>query len=285
MYSWLLMSLISGVFLGFYDIFRKKALEIIPLLNVLTLYTFFSFLLVSFDIVNALKIDKISLLLVLLKSGVIFFSWIMGFIAIRGLPISVITPFGTLTPVFTIILGIAVLGERMLPLQVAGIAVIMASCYFIGETGSNEVENLFRNKNLYIMAGGAILSSFSAIIDKFALRSANAGQVQFWFCLFLTLLYFPAMVLVKKRENVKLTFKYSWYIPLMSIFLVLADRIYFTAVNIPESKISIILPLRMVSLFVSVIIGGVIFNERNIKAKSLCVLLLIVGIILIFINK
>lgn len=114
------------------------------------------------------------------------------------------------------------------------------------------------------MAASMFLSATSALIDKVALKSSNTGQMQFWFSLFLSILY---------------------YVILMSVLLVASDRIYYYAVKIPESQISIILPLRKISVLVSAIIGGILFKEKNLKAKFGSICLLIAGIALIFMSK
>jgi uncharacterized membrane protein len=71
----------------------------------------------------------------------------------------------------------------------------------------------------------------------------------------------------------------------MSLLLVVSDRLYFTAVNIPASQISIIMPLRKISIFVSVVVGGFIFKEKNLKRKFWCICLLVLGIAFLFIKK
>jgi len=275
----------SGILLGFYDVLTKKALRKVSLLNVLALYTLFSFLIVSFDYKNALKVESFSLILILLKSFIIFISWILGFIALRSLPISVISPFSTLTPVFTIFMGVTILGERFSLLQVAGIIIILISYYFIGKTGKAEIASLFRNKYLYMMVGSTFLSATSALMDKIILKKANTGQVQFWFCFFLTIMYFAALIINNIRKNLELSIRFSWFIPLMSLFLVVSDRIYFEAVNMTASKISIILPLRRISVIVSIIMGGILFKEKNLKRKLVYAFLLLTGVAVIFVFK
>lgn len=282
---WLWMSLISGVLLGFYEIFTKKALSKASLLNVLALYTLCSFLLVSFEIRNALNISFPYLCLIFLKSLIIFFSWLLGFLALRNIPISIYSPFTTLVPVFTVVLGVAVLGERLVFWQSFGVFLILIAYYFINKTGSKETGNLMFNKYFYLVVGSTFLSAISAMIDKIALKSINIGQMQFWFCFFLTLLYFGAWFFTGIKEHQKLTFKFNYFIVLMSIFLVVSDRIYFHAVNAVSSQIAIILPVRRSSVLVSAIAGGIIFREKNLRAKFWCVCLVIAGIVIVFVGK
>ncbi|MCX8130292.1 MAG: DMT family transporter [Clostridia bacterium] len=297
-YLWLWLILISGAFLGLYDIFKKKALQRNTLFSVLALYSSLCFIIVAFEFTNAIQICRNNLLLILLKAVIIFFSWILGFISIKNMPISVITPFGTLSPLFSIILGIIVLNEKMGYIQLAGILIALLAYYFIGKAGAREVKGLFRSKYLYFMVLSMALSATSALIDKIALKNVNTGQLQFWFSLFLAALYISAFLankLFNKKEstnkksedtllknNIK---KIPYFIILMSIFLVISDRIYYFAVKMPDSQISVIMPLRKISILVSALVGGYIFKEENLKSKFYGMCLLGIGIILIFAGK
>jgi transporter family protein len=251
----------------------------------LALYSLINFILVAFEFNNAINTDFKSIILIFVKSIIIFFAWLLSFIAIRGLPISIITPFGTLAPVFTILFGVLILNEQIVFLQAVGIIVILTVYYFIGRIGTVEVEGLFKNKYLYLMIASTFLSSISAIIDKFSLKTVNVGQMQFWFNLFISLLFAATLIFNRVRNRDKQPFKISFFIILMSIFLVLSDRIYFSAVKMPSSEISIIMPLRRISIFVSAIIGGFIFKEKNLKKKFICACLIILGIALVFAGK
>ena len=117
MYLWFWLTLISGIVFGFYDIYKKKAMEKSALLNVLFLHSLFCFVMVALTLPDAFTVSYQSLGLILLKSLFIFFSWILGFLALRNMAISIFTPLATLTPVFSIILGLLVLQERMSWLQ------------------------------------------------------------------------------------------------------------------------------------------------------------------------
>jgi uncharacterized membrane protein len=52
--------------------------------------------------------------------------------------------------------------------------------------------------------------------------------------------------------------------------------------KIPESQLSIVSPLRKISIVVSVLLGGIIFKEKNIIRKTFAVIVLMAGIIVLF---
>jgi uncharacterized membrane protein len=279
------MVIISGVLLGFWDITKKQAFKKNSVVSVLAFYSVFCFIFVSFEFNNAINISSDKILVIFIKTFIIFLSWGLGFAAIKQLPISIVTPFDTVNPLFSIILGIIILGESLGLLQGVGILIMLVAYYFIGKVGSKEITNVFRNKYFYFMIASALFSAISATVDKIALRSINPGQMQFWFCLFIAIFNMAALLYTKCKSKEKIPIKLDYNIPLMSLLLTISDRIYFTAVNIPSSQISVIMPLRKISIFISVIIGGLIFKEQNLRQKFWCICLLIVGIALVFIAK
>ena len=279
---WLLLALMSGVVLGVFDIFKKLATKKVSVLNVLALYALCSLLLLMPGYKNALQVDFGVLPLVFLKAVIIYFSWILGFVAFKHLPISVASPFKTVTPLVTILLGITFLGEHLSWLQGVGILVILMGYYIIGKTDGSDVKTFIKNKYIFLLVISAILSAFSGLIDKIALRSINAGQMQFWFMLFLTLMYGVTFVISSYREHKKLVVKFNIAIVMASVTIVLADRLYFMAVAMPQSQLSVILPVRFVSVVVSAIVGGFIFKEENLKGKFLGISNLLFGVMLIF---
>lgn len=285
MYSWIWMVILSGILLGLWDITKKKAFEKNSVLTVLAFYSFFCFILVSFEFNNALKVSTNIKLILLLKTFIVFLAWILSFTAIKHLPISVITPFDTINPMLSVIFGIFILNERLYVLQYIGIIIMLISYYFIGKTGSKEIVKIYKNKYFYFMICAALFNAISATIDKIALKSINPGQMQFWFCLFMFLFNFAAMLYARLSSRDKSQFKFDFYIPLMSVILIISDRIYFLALNIPSTQISMVMPIRKISILVSAIIGGFIFKEKNLKEKFGYICLLIIGIGFLFLKK
>jgi uncharacterized membrane protein len=285
MYLWFWLTLISGIVFGFYDIYKKKAMEKSALLNVLFLHSLFCFIMVSFALPSALKVTYPSIGLIFLKSLFIFFSWILGFLALRKMAISIFTPLATLTPVFSIILGFLVLQERMSLLQWIGILIILAAFYFIGKADTDDTRKTFKNKDFLYVVASCFLAALNALTDKIVLKTNTPGQMQFWFYLFLTLCYFGAFLYKRSKNRDCYITKFNLNILWISFFLVVSDWLYFTALKDPHGQISVILPLRRVSVLVSTIYGGIIFKEKNLKVKFAYLCLVIIGIVIVFISK
>lgn len=284
MYSWLILALTSGVVLGFFDIFKKLATRKLTVLNVLALYSMFSFLLLAYDYKNAFQMDFRIFPIILLKAVIIYFCWILGFIAFKHLPISVVSPLKTLTPLFTILFGITLLGETLSLLQLLGFFIILAAYYIIGKNGSGEIIGFLKNKYLYLMIISTFLSSLSGLIDKIALKSINSAQMQFWFMFLLMVFYGITFAFSSYKEHKRIKIQFDILIIFTSLAIVVSDRLYFLAVEMPQSQISVIMPIRFISVLVSVVLGGLIFKEENIKGKLVGIGNLLFGIILIFLG-
>ena len=80
-------------------------------------------------------------------------------------------------------------------------------------------------------------------------------------------------------------FRWSWAIPLISIFISAADYAYFSALSQPDSMISVVSLVRRSSVIVSFLCGALIFKERNLKAKALDLAMILIGMVLIWIGS
>jgi transporter family protein len=84
------------------------------------------------------------------------------------------------------------------------------------------------------------------------------------------------------RRNESTPFTWRWSIPLISIFLCIADFAYFTSLNNPESMISVVSLVRRSSVIVSFACAALIFKERNLRAKIVDLGLILLGMAFIW---
>jgi drug/metabolite transporter (DMT)-like permease len=284
---YIILSLISGIILGFFYILKKKTLENNDLIKVLFAYAAINLLLVSFEFPNAIKVKEQQMILIVIKSVIIYTGWLLSFKAVKELPISISSTFNIANPVFTVMLGIILLGEHLKTSQLIALGLILLAYYFISKVGKVEVNNIFVNPYVYFMIISMFLSSISATIDKIVLKDVTTGQLQFWFNFYIALFTGLTFLVLKIRKSIIIQnkFKFDYFIPLMSVALVATDRIYFTAVKIPQSNISVVIPIRYVAVIISTILGGWLFKEKNISKKLKYLCLLIIGLVILFMNK
>ena len=125
-----------------------------------------------------------------------------------------------------------------------------------------------------------LCSSISAIIDKKILLHITSGQLQFWFLLFLTIYYWIILLTRKNKINYN-NLKKNYWVILVAICLVLGDRLLFIANKITSSQVIVMTVLKQLSVIISIILGKIIFKEKNIIKKLLYSLLIIIGVIII----
>ena len=94
----------------------------------------------------------------------------------------------------------------------------------------------------------------------------------------LVLLWWP-----KHKETTP--FHWSWSIIGVSIFLSTADFVYFYSLSLPDAMISIVSMVRRSSVIVSFLFGAMLFHEKNLKAKTLDLLLVLLGMIFLYIGS
>ena len=94
---------------------------------------------------------------------------------------------------------------------------------------------------------------------------------------------FPVLAITRWRlpKEKRVRFHWRWTIPLIGVFLVVADFLYFYALTYQDSLISVISSLRRGGVVVSFVVGALIFREKNLRKKGLYLAGILVGILLI----
>ncbi|MGC9151756.1 MAG: EamA family transporter [Microbacter sp.] len=293
---WLLFGLFSAVLLGLYDISKKMALQnnaVIPVLFSATLIS--ALLLMPFPLLSFIAPDtmKKSLLYVppidaktqgfiFLKSLLVLTSWIFGYFSFKHLPITVITPIEATRPLWTLLGAIIIFSEQLSMIQWIGVAVTLISFYLFSLVGKKENVHFFHNKWIWFSILASLTGSASGLYDKFLLHHFNRMAVQSYYAFYqamimgviLMLLWYP-----KRKETTP--FKWKKSIIAISVFLTLADFLYFFALSNPDSMISLLTVVRRSGVVVSFSIGALLFREKNILSKALCLLGVIAGTLLL----
>lgn len=287
---WLLLAIFSALGLGFYDIFKKLSVKDNNVLLVLFLNTVFGTLLLSPVIIIGIAHGYWGLggtveahLKIVLKAVIVLSSWVLGYYAIKHLPLTIQGPINATRPVVVLVGALLIFGERLNLLQWVGIILGFASLYFISRIGSKEGFSMKHSKWLWMSIGAMVLGAVSALYDKYLLRSYNPAEVQAWYSLYqCVIMGVIVMIMIKGHGNAQ-PLIWRWSIPCISLFLTAADLAYFYSLSYPESMISIVSMIRRGSVVVSFLFGMVVLHERNIRAKAidLCLLLLSLALLII----
>ena len=288
---WIALALVSALGLGFYDIFKKISLKANNVLIVLFLNTVFGTLLMSPVIIGNLSSGHFGLgdtvsghMAIVLKAFIVLSSWILGYYAIKHLPLTIQGPINATRPVVVLVGALLIFGERLNLTQWIGIILGFASLYFISRLGSKEGFSLKHSKWIWMSIGAMILGAVSALYDKYLLRMYQPQEVQAWYSLYQCIIMGITVLILRKVHGPGEKFVWRWAIPCISIFLTTADLAYFYSLSYPDSMISIISMIRRGSVVVSFLYGVIVLHEKNIKAKVIDLSILLISLALLVIG-
>lgn len=283
---WVALALFSALCLGVYDIMKKLSVRDNDVLMVLLLNTFFGALLLSPVIIIHLSEGTIGLgesprghFLILIKSTIVLGSWLLGYFAIKHLPLTIQGPINASRPVMVLVGAVLIFGERLNVMQWAGILLGFTSLFFISRIGAKEGFSLRHSRWLLFSIGAAVLGAVSALYDKYLLRQYEPLDVQAWYALYQCVIMGAAILIVRRmaaHAGATTKFRWRWTILFISVFLTAADLAYFYSLSLPGSMISVVSMIRRGSVIVPFMYGVFALHERNVKVKlvDLCILML-----------
>lgn len=289
---WILLAACSALGLGFYDVFKKLSVKGNNVLLVLMLNTLFGTILMSPVIVGCVAAGHWGLgdtlaghFRILLKAFIVLGSWLLGYFAIKHLPLTIQGPVNASRPVLVLVGALVVFGERLNALQWAGILLGFASLFLISRIGAAEGFSLRGSRWLWMAVGATMLGAVSALYDKYLLGMYRPLEVQAWYSLYQCAIMSAVILLMRRfaphAAGAASKFSWRWSIPCISLFLTAADIAYFYSLSQPGAMISVVSMIRRGSVLVSFCYGVVVLRESHVRAKAadLLVLLLSLGLL------
>lgn len=292
---WVTLSLISALFLGFYDLSKKHAVQanaVLPVLFFSTVAGAVVWVLLMLvhgvapeTIPELMQVDPLSWAQhaqILLKSTIVAGSWVLTYFAFKHLPMSIAAPIRATGPLFTLGGALLVLGERPTWVEGLGIATTLASFIGLSIAGRHEGIRFHRNKWVGFLLGGTLLGAVSGLYDKylFGHLGFTASTVQAWFSIYLVGLFLPLAIGWKRRWWPRAEFHWRWSILAIGWLLLLADFAYFTALRDSEALVSLVSSMRRGSTLVAFAGGLWLFREVGGWRKTVAVLGVVAGIVL-----
>lgn len=286
---WIYLVLFYGIIKGTREICKKKALEKNAIIEVLAVSTLLSFLLVIPDAPKAGGLLPLQYLWIAIKSFVIFVGWILGFKAIKKLPISMYGVLDLSRVIFATVLGITVLKEVPTIPKTIGMLLVCAGLLFLKfnpfrkKEASAPVEKVSFTKGstswyIFLAFLSCALNAVSGLLDKVLMKEMSHSQLQFWYMLFLAVYYLLYVLITRTRIHFSV-FKNIW-VWLLAILLIVMDRALFIANGDPASQITIMTLIKQSGVIVTILAGKFIFKEKDILHKVICALIIIAGIVI-----
>ena len=302
---WIAFAFLSAILLGFYDVSKKISLKdnaIIPVLFLNTLFCsllFVPFIALSGNAIGSdafLYVPQTSLheqVFIMLKAVIVLSSWILGYKAIKHLPLTIVGPINATRPVMVLVGALLLYGERLNLWQWAGVALSIVSFFMLSRSGRKEGIKFSHNKWIAFLIAAAVSGACSGLYDRLILAPVSEGglglhrmTVQAYYNFYQCILMFIAMLtmwLPKRRSSTPL--KWHWAIPVISIFLSAADLAYFYALTKPDAMISVVSMIRRGSVVVSFCIGSIFLHEKNLRSKLPDVILILLSMLTLYLGS
>lgn len=219
---WIVLSFISALCLGCYDISKKIALRENRVIDVLTLSVWFSAVLLSVpwvlsrvcpETVTATpfyvpQLDLAAHGLVVVKSMIVLSSWVFAYISLKHLPISVVSPMQATRPMWTLVGALLLFGERLNGWQWLGVSLAIGTVFVFSFRNKQTIRNTRHTPagRYYVALALAILiGACSGLYDKYLMRSYDHNAVQvyytFYQALMMLVVWFIVRALQAKKEQ------------------------------------------------------------------------------------
>lgn len=280
---WIAQAALYGVLKGGRDVMKKLALKKSSIVEVLFFYTLLSFALLLPDTKEAIAIfdgSGVYLPLIFVKSVIIYIAWMCSFKAIENLPIGFYGLMDMSRVVITSVLSIFIFGEALTLGKVIGMVLVIDGLVMLN-VSKNSIGRGEEIRLQYIVLTliSCLANSCSEIFDKWFMlpeTGVTAAQLQFWYMLFLTVLYFAHIIIKRIKIDWRMLYKNYWLI-LLAVMFVIGDRALFNA-NRTGEVIALTL-LKQSAVVITILGGKLVFKEKNTLFKMLCAVVVVCGIV------
>lgn len=297
---WLALAFISALLLGSYEVFKKVSLHenaVIPVLLVSVLFsclTLSPFYLISVFSPETLKgtifyvpqVDFHAHMQFIIKAVIVLTSWLFAYFALKHLPLSLASPIKATQPVWTVVGAMLIFGERLNIYQSAGVGVTLISFYLFSIAGKKEGISFRTNKWFWFIVMATLTGALSGLYDKYLMDKYDAMSVQVYYTFYQAIIMGLITIFLWAPTRHKTTpFKFKWAIFWISAFLVTADFVYFYALSLPGSMISVVSTIRRSGVVVPFLYGAFALKDKNIKLKVIDLIGVLIGMFLLYMGS
>ena len=303
---WTILAFISALCLGFYDVSKKVALRDNKVVDVLTISVCISACLLSVPLLLSNiapemmattpffvpKLDLTAHLYTFLKSVIVLSSWIFGYISLKHLPISVVSPMQATRPMWTLVGALLIFGERLNTYQWIGILLAIGTIFIFSFKGKSKITNNqspITNKYYIALALAIFLGACSGLYDKYLMRRYDHNAVQVYYTFYQAMMMLVVWMIEHLRNSQLSTRRLSYFsqlstlnsklsIILISIFLIISDNLYMLALRDPDSMIAVVSTIRRGGVVIGFAYGLIFLREPEPWRKVLCMLGILAGL-------
>ena len=305
---WTVLAFISALCLGFYDVSKKIALRENRVIDVLTLSVCISALVLSIPLLLSRLCPQMMLethfyvpamdgtahAYTILKSAIVLSSWVFGYISLKHLPISVVSPMQATRPMWTLVGALLIFQEQLNSWQWIGIILAIGSIFvfsfFSRHPRIPRPSSQASSKYYYIaLALAIILGACSGLYDKYLMRRYDHNAVQVYYTLYQAIMMLITWTIVNKKtigqsivnrqSSNRQSIKNIGVIVLISLFLIVSDNVYMLALRDPDSLIAVVSTIRRGGAVIGFAYGLLFLKEPDPVRKICCMAGILAGLI------
>ena len=298
---WTVLAFISALCLGFYDVSKKIALRENRVIDVLTFSVCISALVLSIPLLLSRlcpqmmlethfyvpALDGTAHAYTILKSAIVLSSWVFGYISLKHLPISVVSPMQATRPMWTLVGALLIFQEQLNSWQWIGIILAIGSIFVfsLGGHRNNRINLNNQDKRYYIaLALAIILGACSGLYDKYLMRRYDHNAVQVYYTFYQAIMMLITWVIFNRKKlksqvsNLRFI-KKTGVIVLISLFLIVSDNVYMLALRDPDSLIAVVSTIRRGGAVIGFAYGLLFLKEPDPVRKICCMAGILAGLI------
>ena len=304
---WIILSFVSALCLGCYDISKKIALRDNRVIDVLTLSVCISTALLAIpwvlsrtcpEMMTATpfyvpQLDLAAHGLVVLKSLIVLSSWVFAYISLKHLPLSVVSPMQATRPMWTLVGALVLFDERLNGWQWVGVSLAIGTVFifsFANKSRLKEAKSEVDMKYYICLALAILIGACSGLYDKYLMRSYNHNAVQVYYTLYQAIMMVLVWLFVNRKNITHQTscithIKNIGVIAMISVFLIISDNVYMLALRDPDSLIAVVSTIRRGGAVIGFAYGLLFLKEQDPWKKIVCMLGILAGLICLAIGS
>ncbi|HPN39318.1 MAG TPA: EamA family transporter [Melioribacteraceae bacterium] len=285
--EWFFIAFASALLSAASTIFEKKLLFEMNAFSFSLLNSFFNLLFtvpfIFFSDFSSIT-DK-GLLILLIKTILNSAAFYFVMLSLKNLEISKALPLLVLTPGFVALFAFLLLNEPLSINQLLGMGMLLIGTYILEMQAKEDFLEPFKvfvkSKNYRYIITALFLFTATTLLDKYILKDLIKNPKAFLVFqqLFTAIIFFVAALFIKGGivKILKDTNNDWWkWIILVAVLTIGYRYSQIEAIKFAPA-VALVLAVKRISVFFASIIGGKIFNEKNLLQKAIATLILIGG--------
>ncbi len=210
-------------------------------------------------------------------------SYLLYIFAITIAPLSLTVPLLSFTPIFIVLTGSLILGEKINEYGIFGIILIVCSCYLLHihkfkDGFLQPIKSIFKTRGSLLMLIVAFLFSFAAVIGKKGMQHSSPLFFGFLFFLICNTTILIGLKLCGKLKDFNIVHYRRKGFWLGTLFFF---HILFHSLAIVEANAAYMIAIKRSSILISVFLGWLLFKEQRFTTRGPATLLMLAGAIII----